>query len=53
MGRPPRLPLELTDATIRRLDENNPIYRFVDYYTVDGFIDTMTIEEYKNNYQGN
>jgi len=39
--------LKLTPNSIQRLKDNNPLYKFVDYYTEAGTIDTMTVEEYK------
>lgn len=48
--KPKRQPLQLTPATIRRLKENDPLYKFVDYYTADGYVNTMTVEEYRKLY---
>lgn len=44
---PDKKPLNLTPATVRRLEENDPIYKFVDYYNEDGTVGTMTVEQYK------
>lgn len=44
---PDKRPTSLTPATVRRLEENNPAYEFVEYYNEDGTVGTMTVEQYK------
>ena len=42
--------IKLTPRSYERLEENDPVYKFVDYFIeIDGVtrIRTMTVEEYK------
>jgi len=43
--------IKLTPRSYERLEDNNPIYKFVDYFIeIDGEtrIRTMTVEEYRS-----